>query len=109
MTFQMTDPITDVHYHESSVEDFSRVRSHLEGDDWSVQTWTDPPGAYHSPHDHPYSHRVLCRTGWIEFTVDGESYRLAPGDTLDLPRKVTHEATSNPDVPTEYWLLRKNS
>lgn len=103
---QLVEPIDGVRYQQQSKQDEKTVRNTIDGAGWSYQSWTDPPGSHHPPHDHPYGHRVLCRSGWIEFTVEDEDYRLEPGDTLDLPAGVTHEATSSPDQPTEYWLLK---
>jgi len=105
----LTVPIEGVRYRNSVVDFSDGVERFVRSSGWSLQKWTDPPGAYHSPHDHPYSHRVLARSGRIEFTVKGETYRLESGDSLDLPERVTHEAETHPERSTEYWLLRPGS
>ncbi len=107
MNQQLLDPIESVRYRPSLV---SRVEVSLKqwvrDRGWTCDVWQDPPGAYHSPHDHPYSHRVLLESGGMVFTVDGETYEMEPGDGLDLPRNVTHEARAGSDRPARYWLLR---
>lgn len=82
------------------------LRERLRRQGCSVRSWTDRPDTRHPPHEHPYSHRVLCVSGWIEFTVKGDTYRLEPGNALDLPGGVTHSAVTCSDESTEYWLLQ---
>ncbi|MFB6356229.1 MAG: cupin domain-containing protein [bacterium] len=109
MKSELIEPIREVRYREDCVgPPDSSLKDWLRANDWKYNVWTDSPSTTHAPHDHPYSHRVLVRTGWIEFGVQGERYRLTPGDALDLPKRVTHEATSAPDTSTEYWLLQNN-
>lgn len=106
----LIDPITTVKFREECVASVDQsLKQWLSEKDWSYRTWTDSPGTYHAPHDHPYSHRVLVRSGRIEFTVNERTYELTSGDALDLPAGVEHEARSTPDKPTEYWLLQSNS
>lgn len=115
MTLQQSNeflvgPIESVTYGENRVENPDEELKHWIGDQgWTCRTWTDSPGTKHAPHDHPYSHRVLGVTGWIEFTVRDETYRLSCGDTLDLPERVEHSAVTSPEEPTEYWLLQPQS
>lgn len=104
---ELVAPIEDVRYRPGLCEDFSQdLRAWIRNQNWNCRTWTDGPSTDHPPHDHPYSHRVLCASGWIEFTARNQSYRLTPGDALDLPSTVTHSATTAPDTSTEYWLLQ---
>lgn len=103
----LVQPIRDVRYRPDCVEATgAELHQWIRDSGWDSRSWTDPPGTNHSPHDHPYSHRVFCVSGWIEFTVGDNTYRLTPGDALDLPSGVTHSALSSPDQSTEYWLLR---
>jgi len=85
------------------------LHDYLEENGWSVQTWQDPAGADHPPHDHPYSHRVYVENGTIEFEVRNRTYRLGPGDTLDLPARVEHSATVPQSSSVTYWLLQPSS
>lgn len=103
----LVEPIESVTYRVDCVEDpDSSLREWILQQGWSCRSWTDAPATTHAPHDHPYAHRVLAVSGWIEFTVKNQSYRLTSGDALDLPARVGHGADSAPDQPTEYWLLR---
>ncbi len=104
---ELVEPIEDVRYQSGVCDEVgSELYAGIQNQDWGCQTWTDAPSTDHPPHDHPYSHRVLCASGWIEFTVENNTYRLTPGDAIDLPAGVTHSATTDPNSSTEYWLLR---
>lgn len=104
---ELTEAIDDVVYRSNCVDaPDESLRERLRNQGCTVRSWTDRPDTHHPSHDHPYSHRVLCVAGWIEFTAQGERYRLEPGDALDLPEGVPHSAISSPDGPTEYWLLQ---
>lgn len=103
----LLDPIDDVVYRPDCVQgSFDGLREYLQNQNWSIRGWTDAPNTTHPPHDHPYAHRVLAVSGWIEFSVGRDTYRLTPGDALDLPRRVQHGAVTSPEGPTEYWLLQ---
>lgn len=104
---KLIEPIEDVRYRSDVCSVRSpELRQWIRDQSWTCRTWTDAPSTDHPPHDHPYAHRVLCVSGWIEFTVENRTHRLMPGDTLDLPSGVTHSATTHPEEPTEYWLLQ---
>lgn len=103
----LISPITDLTYREDCLSDPGlELRTRLEEKGMQCQRWTDAPSTRHPPHDHPYNHRVLCVKGWIEFKVDDDSYRLEPGDALDLPAEVTHSAITSPESSTKYWLIQ---
>lgn len=107
MKSDLVEPIERVTYRDSTVESVdATLKAWIQKQGWSCQVWEDPPGAYHSPHDHSYSHRVLLEVGRMDFTVESTTYRLESGDTLDLPRRVTHEARAHPEQASRYWLLR---
>jgi quercetin dioxygenase-like cupin family protein len=56
--------------------------------------WSNGPGDTYPPHSHP-RHKVLyVLAGSITFGLPGtgEQYTLHPGDRLDLPAGVLHEA-----------------
>ncbi|MFB6344407.1 MAG: cupin domain-containing protein [bacterium] len=103
----LLEPVTSVRFRPDCVEvQGSDSKDRLQEYNWSCQSWTDPPNTNHPPHDHPYGHRVLCVSGWIEFTVAEKSYRLSTGDVLDLPERVKHSAVTSPEEPTTYFLLQ---
>lgn len=106
---ELTEPIDGVVYTSRTLDRVnSEFSTKIKNLGWSCQKWTDSPATEHPPHEHPYAHRVLAVSGWIEFTVNDSDYQLTPGDTLDLPENVTHSAVTAPDSATEYWLLRSN-
>lgn len=43
-----------------------------------------------APHSHPHVQTTFVSSGRFEFTVDGETRILAPGDALVIPSGVEH-------------------
>lgn len=101
-------PIEDVTSRSHDNLNPDSLRGYLEKNGWTVQTWQDPAGTHHPPHQHPYSHRVYVESGTIEFRVQNDRFRLQPGDTLDLPARVEHSATVPKTSPVSYWLLQSS-
>lgn len=47
-------------------------------------------GAVGSEHRHDHEQISYCLAGEFEFTVDGQTSRLRPGDTVFIPSAVSH-------------------
>lgn len=99
-------PVTDVKFCSDWLHDEVTDRNSAESNGWRVKEWNDSPGAHHPVHDHPYDHRVVVLSGEMEFTVDGETYRVQPGDALDLPARVEHRARADSREGCRYWQLQ---
>lgn len=56
--------------------------------------WANAPGDVYGAHTHPYHKVLYVVTGSITFGLPGEGSRvtLRPGDRLDLPAGVLHDA-----------------
>ncbi|MCB8982415.1 MAG: cupin domain-containing protein [Ardenticatenaceae bacterium] len=56
--------------------------------------WSNNPGDYYDAHVHDYHKVVYVVSGSITFgfPIDGEPTTLRPGDRLDLPAGVRHNA-----------------
>ena len=56
--------------------------------------WSNGPGDTYPPHSHPYHKVIFVVEGSITFGLpeEGEYLQLHPGDRLDLPAGVLHDA-----------------
>ena len=56
--------------------------------------WSNGPGDTYPPHSHPYHKVIFVVQGSITFGLpeEGEYLQLNPGDRLDLPAGVVHDA-----------------
>ncbi len=74
--------------------DETALRKRLAGEGLSAYPWSNGPGETYSPHTHAYAKVVFVVRGSISFGLpeSGETFELAPGDRLDLPAGVVHDA-----------------
>jgi quercetin dioxygenase-like cupin family protein len=65
-------------------------------------SWSNAPGDTYSAHSHDFHKVLYCVRGSITFGLPDErrSVLLRPGDRLDLPAGVAHDATVGPDGVT---------
>ena len=65
-------------------------------------TWANGPGDTYAAHRHDYDKVLVCVRGSITFGLPGRGERVAmgPGDRLDLPAGVDHDAVVGPDGVT---------
>jgi len=47
-------------------------------------------GGCGAPHSHPHVQSCLVKSGRFEFTIDGESFEVGPGDAFIVPSGVEH-------------------
>lgn len=61
--------------------------------------WSNGPGETYSPHTHTYHKVVYVVRGSIAFGIPetGGSILMRPGDRLDLPPGVVHDAVVGPE------------
>jgi quercetin dioxygenase-like cupin family protein len=52
--------------------------------------WTFEPGAVLPAHAHPHEQVTNVLEGDFEMTVDGQVYRIRPGDVVVIPPNATH-------------------
>jgi quercetin dioxygenase-like cupin family protein len=72
------------------------LKAQLEDDGFEVFGWSDAPGHFYAPHQHPHDESIFGVRGEIVFTIDGREYPLGPGDRLMLPRGTVHTAQVGP-------------
>ena len=61
--------------------------------------WSNAPGDVYHAHSHPYHKVIYVVQGSITFGLPGlgRQATLHPGDRLDLPAGVTHDAVVGPE------------
>ena len=87
-------------YEEPPTEAAIRRIYHEEG--LAPYSWSNAPGDVYSAHSHGYAKVLYCVRGSITFGLSqqGRSLLLLPGDRLDLPAGVAHDATVSPEGVT---------
>lgn len=81
---------------EGAPPDEATARDRLAVDGFDAWAWTDSPGATYAPHRHEHDESLWVLAGEIAFVIDGETYRLGPGDRLRLPAGTVHAAEAGP-------------
>lgn len=68
----------------------------LESEGLSPYKWSSNPQDVFPAHDHPYDKVIMVLAGSITFgfPIEGEPTTLYPGDRLDLPSGVMHNAVA---------------
>lgn len=69
------------------------------------ETTLPPGGAPHPPHRHEHSEMWLVREGTVEFTVNGNSFRVGPGSVGLATSNDLHGIRNPGDVPAAYFVV----
>ena len=86
----------------------SELKRVMESEGFSLFQWSDPPGAYYSPHVHPDEQSHWIVSGKLELRVTSVgSFRLGPGDRDFMPPKTEHAAAVIGDEPVVYLIGSK--
>lgn len=70
------------------------VRLSCRGENMSAITCDFPKGFTWVPHSHVHEQLTVVLSGRIDYTVDGETFRMGPGDTLYVPSNAMHHAVA---------------
>lgn len=75
------------------------LRQLLVDEGLSPYLWSNEPGDTYAAHTHSYHKVIYIVSGSITFgfPIDGAPITLQPGDRLDLPANVPHNAAVGPD------------
>jgi quercetin dioxygenase-like cupin family protein len=75
------------------------IRRILDGEGLQPYQWSNAPGDIYSAHTHPYHKVIYVVKGSITFGLPDEGRRvtLHPGDRLDLPAGMAHDAVVGPE------------
>lgn len=75
------------------------LRRIMNSEDLEPYRWSNGPDYEYSTHSHPYRKVIYCVDGSITFGLPAhdEKIELQPGDRLELPPGVSHDAVVGPD------------
>lgn len=83
-----------------------QVSSSCRASNLSTGTATFLPGAQLPYHTHPFSEAVTVLSGEASIAVCGRTYRLAPFDSIHIPRGTPHMVANNsPHILTAHWAF----
>jgi quercetin dioxygenase-like cupin family protein len=74
------------------------IRRKLQAEGLQPYRWSNGPGDVYSAHAHSYHKVIYVVSGSITFGLpnDGQQVHLRPGDRLELPPDVVHDAVVGP-------------
>jgi len=63
-----------------------------------------------APHSHPHVQSTFVKAGRFEFTIDGESFEVGPGDAFVIPSNAVHScrALGEPGVLIDTFTPRRD-
>ena len=75
------------------------LRNILHSEGLESYRWANAPGDEYTAHQHTYHKVVYCVSGSITFGLsdEGQHITLYPGDRMELPPGVRHDAVVGPD------------
>jgi quercetin dioxygenase-like cupin family protein len=75
------------------------IRQQLEAERLSYYAWGNGPGDVYAAHTHAYHKVIYVVQGSITFGLpaEGKQIQLNPGDRMDLPSGIRHEAVVGPE------------
>jgi quercetin dioxygenase-like cupin family protein len=78
--------------------DRASLEGRLKAEGLEISAWSNEPGQTYDHHVHEYDKVVVAVEGSVTFglTGYGVGYLLAPGERLDLPANVEHNAVVGP-------------
>ncbi len=79
------------------------TRSDWRSRGFSCDVWTDSPGQRWEEYRHAVDELVMVVEGEIEFEINGEIVRPAPGDEVLIPAGVVHSVRNTGKTPSQ-WL-----
>jgi quercetin dioxygenase-like cupin family protein len=78
--------------------DRASLEARLQAEGLQASAWSNPPGQRYEQHAHEYDKVVVAVEGAITFGLIGYGvgFMLTPGERLDLPANVAHDAVVGP-------------
>lgn len=75
------------------------IRQLLEAEGLSYYAWGNGPGDVYAAHTHAYHKVIYVVQGAITFGLpaEGKQVQLKPGDRMDLPAGIRHDAVVGPE------------
>jgi mannose-6-phosphate isomerase-like protein (cupin superfamily) len=85
-------------------ENIQAVRSDWQSRGFSCDLWIDAPGQSWEDYRHTVDEVVMVLEGDVEFDIDGNVVRPAPGEEILIPAGVLH-TVRNVGATTSRWLF----
>ncbi len=79
------------------------IRSNWRSRGFGCDVWTDSPGQKWENYRHAVDELVMIVEGNVEFEINGEILRPAPGDEVLIPAGVLHSVRNIGEMPSR-WL-----
>lgn len=76
------------------------LRRRLEAEGFEVHAWRDPADRIYGEHRHACDESLWIVRGSMRFRIGDQDYALGPGERLDLPAQIVHQAIAGPDGVT---------
>lgn len=94
----MPDEVDVIRWPEAQPPDEETLRQILAQEELSAYRWGNAPGDTYAAHRHSYHKVIYVVSGSIEFGLPeiGSRIHLQPGDRLELPAGVLHNALVGP-------------
>jgi quercetin dioxygenase-like cupin family protein len=82
--------------------DRASLEARLSAEGLQASAWSNPPGERYDEHMHDYDKVVVAVEGSVTFglTGYGVGFMLTPGERLDLPAHIQHDAVVGPKGAT---------
>ncbi len=89
---------TVIPWNESKPPDEAAIRQIYASEGLAPYAWSNAPGDVYGAHSHPYHKVLYVVRGSITFGLsqEGRKITLNPGDRLELPPGVRHDAVVGP-------------
>lgn len=82
------------------MSDSSALRARLIDEGLQPGAWSNGPADRYASHEHGYDKVIVVAAGTIRFGLADGPVDLAPGDRLELPAGVAHDALVGPEGVT---------
>jgi quercetin dioxygenase-like cupin family protein len=91
--------INTLHWTAKEPPSEAAIRRILQQEGLQPYCWATEPGVVYAAHSHGYHKVIYVLAGSITFALPDErkSVALRPGDRLELPAGVVHDASVGPD------------
>lgn len=95
----MTAEVTITPWPEESSPTQPAIRRRFDEEGLHPYPWSNGPGDFYPAHSHSYRKVIYVVNGTITFGLPdrGEALSLRPGDRLDLPAGIRHDAIVGPE------------
>jgi len=104
----MSEELEIQRWDESEPPNRKKMREELLDEGFhGIHTFRDAPGTTYAEHQHDYIEVRWVLKGELIFGVGGKEYHLKPGDRIDMPAHLLHDAKVDPSKGAAYVCASK--